>query len=443
MSFRVDSSDWYKPKRYSHFDYRVTKADRHIVQQFVINPEKVKSHAFYPFITFAKKKYKTQINGDGTKYLSKKGQRGLCYSAHLDSQIFSYYAHLLSEKYEQILADNNLSDSVIAFRSLTCANSGDSKCNIHLAKDAFEEIKKVKNCDVYAFDVEKFFDSLDKRHLKKSWARVIGVKELPGDHYNLFKFITSHVVVNKEQLWEVLKIPKNRNTQPTRLCSPEVFRELAKMEVTSSDGTKKPLITHKKSGIPQGSSISAILANIYMLDFDIVIGEEVAKQGGKYFRYCDDILCILPADTSLNVEELVSEEISKIFLKLNSSKTEKSIYREVSGELNCDRPIQYLGFVFTGKSIAIRPQSVSRFRRNAKRRISNAKKSQGKVNLVRAAQGESLVPLRRKKLIEGLTHHGESNFISYGHRAALIMKSTTIKGQLKKLDDFVFQLMDS
>lgn len=441
MSFHVDSGDWYQPKRYSHFDYRLTKADRHIVQQLVTNPQKVKSHAFYPFITFSKKKYKTQINEDGTKYLSKKGQRGLCYSAHLDSQIFSYYAHLLSEKYEQILAANNLSDSVIAFRSLTCVNTGDSKCNIHLAKDAFEEIRKIKNCNVYAFDVEKFFDSLDKRHLKKSWARVLGVKELPDDHYNIFKFITSHIVANKEQLWGVLKIPKNRNTQPSRLCSPEVFRELVKMEMTSSDGTKKPLISHKRSGIPQGSAISAILANIYMLDFDIVIGSEIEKRGGKYFRYCDDILCIIPADTGLNVEELVTEEISKIFLKLNSSKSEKSIYREVSGELKCDRPIQYLGFVFTGKSIAIRPQSISRFRRNAKRRISNAKKSQVKINIVRAAEDLSLLPLRRKKLIESLTHHGGNNFISYGHRAAKIMNSATIKSQLKKLDKFVFELM--
>lgn len=442
MAYKVDSKDWFQTKRYPHFDYRLTKNDRSLVQAIVSDPEKVKSHSFYPFITFEKKKYKTQVNEDGTKFLNRKGSRGLCYSAHLDSQIFSYYSTLLSDKYEKLLADNNLFDNVIAFRSLTCVKTGDPKCNIHLAKEAFAEIENLKNCDVYAFDVEKFFDSLDKKHLKRAWARVLGVSELPKDHYNIFKFITCHAVVSKEHLWEILKIPKSRDTQPTRLCSPEVFRDLTKVEITSLDGTKSPLITHKKTGIPQGSAISAILANIYMIDFDLVISREVTSRGGKYFRYCDDIICIVPSGTEIKIEDLVVEELGKIALKLNGTKTERSIFREVLGEIKCDRPIQYLGFVFNGKSAAIRPQSISRFRRNAKRRIVNAKKSQARINAARMSQALPPIALRRKKLIERLTHHGSSNFSSYGKRAVEIMNSKTIKGQLKKLDEFVFQFMN-
>jgi retron-type reverse transcriptase len=49
-------------------------------------------------------------------------------------------------------------------------------------------------------------------------------------------------------------------------------------------------------GIPQGSPISALLSNIYMFSFDKHMKNYVDSIGGKYFRYCDDMLLIVPSE---------------------------------------------------------------------------------------------------------------------------------------------------
>ena len=50
-------------------------------------------------------------------------------------------------------------------------------------------------------------------------------------------------------------------------------------------------------GIPQGLPISAVLANLYLLDFDKNILDKVVKgKGGFYRRYSDDIIIIANVD---------------------------------------------------------------------------------------------------------------------------------------------------
>ena len=46
--------------------------------------------------------------------------------------------------------------------------------------------------------------------------------------------------------------------------------------------------------IPQGSSISAVYANVYMIDFDKRINDFITSQKGIYRRYCDDIIVVIP-----------------------------------------------------------------------------------------------------------------------------------------------------
>ncbi|WP_257983354.1 reverse transcriptase domain-containing protein, partial [Vibrio parahaemolyticus] len=50
----------------------------------------------------------------------------------------------------------------------------------------------------------------------------------------------------------------------------------------------------ESQGIPQGSPMSGLLSNIYMIDFDIKLKNYAESLNGKYYRYCDDLLCILP-----------------------------------------------------------------------------------------------------------------------------------------------------
>ena len=72
------------------------------------------------------------------------------------------------------------------------------------------------------------------------------------------------------------------------------FRSIRKKQVTDANGVVRPLIQKpnkfdgKRYGIPQGSPMSAILSNIYMLDFDKYCCELANNFGGIYRRYCDD-----------------------------------------------------------------------------------------------------------------------------------------------------------
>ena len=57
---------------------------------------------------------------------------------------------------------------------------------------------------------------------------------------------------------------------------------------------KRPWRYHRRIGVPQGSPISATLANIYMLSADKQLHEYVTSFGGFYMRYSDDFMIVLP-----------------------------------------------------------------------------------------------------------------------------------------------------
>ncbi|WP_329956727.1 hypothetical protein [Photobacterium leiognathi] len=65
-----------------------------------------------------------------------------------------------------------------------------------------------------------------------------------------------------------------------------------------------------------------MLSNIYMFDFDLKMNSFITQFGGKYFRYCDDILFIIPTEYKNIVEQTASIEIENLKLELNKKKTE-------------------------------------------------------------------------------------------------------------------------
>jgi len=108
-------------------------------------------------------------------------------SSHTDSQIFRHYANMLSARYEKIITEEGFAASVLAYRRLDAP-----KCNIHFANDAFDWIEKNSPCLALTFDVKDFFETFDHRQLKQQRKAVLGVEELPPDHYNVFKAITRY-----------------------------------------------------------------------------------------------------------------------------------------------------------------------------------------------------------------------------------------------------------
>lgn len=408
---------WYRSRRYLHFDLPIS-VNRAV--NLVTNPYLVSKHAFFPLINYEITSKKIEKDKSNNKIITKTKKRPISYSSHVDSHIYAYYSQILSLKYEEKVRSANLESSILAFRQL-------GKNNIDFAFEAFNEIKKMGRCSAVALDLSKFFDNLDHSILKSSWAKLLESQKLPNDHFAVFKSLTSFSQVDKINLYSNLGISLNNPRKDRRrVCTAKEFRDIVR---------KNGLIeTNKKTcGIPQGSPISALLSNIYMLDFDIKMKKYVEKIGGKYFRYCDDMLFIVPQEIRDKVAGIAQIEIKSLKVTINTKKTELRTFSYKGSQLCADQMLQYLGFMFDGENIFIRSSSLARFSEKMKRGIRLAKKTKAKHDSIRIRKGLTEKQLYKRKLYSRYTHLGGRNFVTYGLRAANIMKSKSIKRQLKPL----------
>ncbi|ELY5801435.1 group II intron reverse transcriptase domain-containing protein [Cronobacter sakazakii] len=411
---------WFKRRGYLHFDKPIS--ENHALN-IVTNPNLVARHSFLPFITFTSTTFKVQKDKatDTINKISK--TRPIAYSSHVDSHIYSYYASILNDLYEKELLARGISDCVLAFRTL-------NKSNIEFAHEAFEQIKLRGNCSAVALDLSKFFDTLDHLLLKGAWCRLLSTNELPQDHYAVFKSLTKFSKVDRNEVYDLIGISKNnaKHTKTIRkqICSFDDFRNKVR---------KSNLIISNKAGfgIPQGSPISALLSNIYMLDFDTEINKYISSLGGKYFRYCDDMLFIVPSSEKNNVAGEAEKRLFKLKVSLNIKKTEIRDFFVTPLKIKCDKPLQYLGFIFDGHNIFLRSSSLSRYSDRMKRGVRLAKATMKRKNKIRKTKGLSKKNLFKEKIYARYSHVGRRNFLTYGYRASRIMKSKSIRKQLKPL----------
>lgn len=327
---------------------------------------------------------------------------------------------MLTECYERELKARGLEGSVLAFRAL-------GKSNIEFAKEAFDQIQAFGECGVVGLDISGFFDNLDHSILKQKWAAILGQSSLPSDHYNVFKSITKWSSVYRDELYQALGISKhNPKNGRYRVCSPKEFRQKVR-----GGGLIKKNIAAK--GIPQGSPISALLSNIYMLNLDQEVYEMITALGGRYYRYCDDMLFIVPLSWRDNVAGEVVKKIKALRIEINTKKTERRTFTYLNKRLLSDKPLQYLGFLFNGEEVTIRSAALARYSERMKRGVRLAKLTKIKKNRLKIASGRKPTKLYKRKLYEKYSHLGQRNFVRYGFRAADIMNSKAIKRQLTPL----------
>lgn len=100
-------------------------------------------------------------------------------------------------------------------------------------------------------------------------------------------------------------------------------------------GTGFPLIP---AGVPQGLSISNILANIYMLKFD---KRWEKRSGCVCFRYVDDILILFCAENLDEIQSAIQNDEQDFRIKIHDDDSEKN-----QTGLLADREISYLGYTF-------------------------------------------------------------------------------------------------
>lgn len=409
----MELEDWFKVKKYPHIGLPITIKDYHWVKDYVEDPEKIRVHSFLPLIhkSIVKRKFRADSSakarnpsGKRRRRVGKQKIRNIYFASHLDSLIFSKYNEILAAAYEEYVLNEPFNTSVVAYRKIPVSKTGrKNKCNIDFAKAAFEFIQenKAKKLTVVVADVTSFFDNLDHRILKKQWYKVLERRALPTDHYNIFKALTRSRYVKGEQLFEsynksmlvecgVPNLPKKKTIKRKKIQISEFFKEKNAIAYCNKNeflkGNLNLIISENSAkGIPQGSPISATLANIYMLDFDKEVFAKVSSCGGFYQRYSDDIIIVceqqyedeiikFTRDKIQNHTSLVIEpDKTRVFrFEILNTKFKGFEIDESTKQPNYNKVLQYLGFSYDGQRVLIKNAAFSKFYRSMK---SSFKKS--------------------------------------------------------------------
>lgn len=450
---------WFRPKAYEHFTKRLGKKDRGFVHAYVSNQRSVSNHAFLPLIhtCIRERKFKKLDDGSRSHRELKNGvikstakKRQIYYATHLDSQIFSYYSNkVLGPKYEALLKeDSELDKCVLAYRKIKDEN-GKGKGNVHFAKEVFDYIKTQDKCTAMAFDISKFFDSLNHKLLKQIWSRLLKKKSLPKDHFNLYKALTRFHFVELGQVLDTYDI-KHANELKRR--ESEAFckdiDDFKKRFLDNGQIRQNPFTddTGKRCGIPQGTPISAMLANLYLIEFDRKVLSLLDKHGsGLYRRYSDDLVIVCNPAKAKEIEASVMYEIKEICkLEIHPNKTKKHYFdgkQQVfeitqSGELIAGIPLQYLGFEFDGRRPILKSSSLGKFYRKMKKGVRGRAWRASIAKIKKRKNPTTETKLYKSKLYSSFSHLGKykrrGNYLTYAYRAADIMEEPRIRKQVAK-----------
>lgn len=410
MDIRVWKQKNSMKRNYAHFDKKVSLKD---IWGYISDPQNIKEHGFYPFIHYQMINKKFNKN-KGTSMKT----RELCYSAHIDRYIFQYYGYKLNQLYNERVVNDGINDSVIAYRDNLKKN------NIHFAKKAIDFIRDTKSSFIIVGDFTDFFDSLDHKYLKKMLKELMG--RLPEDYYAVFKNITRYSTWDMEYILELNRLSNDKkgirelNQKDLALTLSQFKKYKGKYQKPNTKGY----------GIPQGSAISAVLSNIYMLYFDNIINDYVKRHKGLYMRYSDDFIIILPEkNENLFIEQydyLIKTIKDVDGLKLQLDKTQifqfdnnqiRSCNEIVcQGIINGKNILNYLGFSFDGNIVSIRDKTSSKYYYKMYRKLKTIEKSKGVTKYNNQISNKNLYD---KYSIRG-AFKGKGNFITYVKRAEAV-----------------------
>jgi len=414
------NDEWLKFKKYPHIGKPLTsKKDKRWLKEYIKSPEKISEHKFVPLVhrTLSQRKYRPLENaaknsqGKRQRTVSDKKERHIFFPSHLDSIIYSYYSHLLTKAYEDYLDDKPYGSVAVAYRKIPIGDGqSGNKSNIEFALEAFEfiETNQHRKLSFIVADVSSFFDNLDHRILHRQWKRILKTGDLPNDHYAIFKNLVDNKYVNENELFKrfqhkliierflpndtsqkelkrkkVNKIYNMRHENVVAFCeNDEFFKEatdLIRTDKPYKKGIREKLFKEEKKGIPQGTPVSATLANIYMLDFDERVHSETSLRNAYYQRYSDDMIIVCDQEDEKYFYDLIRKEIEvEANLEIQPKKT--NIYRYEldernnfkggiikNGKVNSNKQLEYLGFMYDGSKVRVKTAGFSKFYRTMKR----------------------------------------------------------------------------
>lgn len=396
-----------KERNYTHFDLPLTEVERTGIS---FSDDDILSHSFWPLLGYIDVERRAKKQPSGQLIFEDK-ERPIKFGSHRDAALLEYYASTLSIKYERFLLTKKFSGSVLAYRKGTGNN-------VDQAKSLFDEIRSRKSCTAIAIDIKGFFDNIDHKVLKSCLQDVYGEPQLTKPAYKIFKRMTEFEWVESE----LLKLRLGaRYGRLGRICSSKEFRDNVRR-------TKPNLINRNRTGIgiPQGTPLSGLYANISLATFDQEAHDHLQSVGGSYRRYSDDIAVLVPDSISPDdILLFLAGRLGAIGLKISEKKTEIRKFSTGSDGLSSDKPFQYLGFTFDGKRILIRQSSLTRY---------YAKMHAGITSKIRAAKNGRVDrdEIFLREPFKRYTHFGQRrNFPRYAYMAAEKMNSPQIRHQIR------------
>lgn len=393
---------------YAHFDYRTDLAR---CWDYISDPARVAAHSFYPFIHY-QQKFKRFVHGQRQDKV-----RDICYAAHIDRCIFQYYSFLLGELYNRRAAALGIDQAAVAYR-----NNQRGKSNIDFAAAAFRFLVNSDQAQVMVGDFSHFFDNLDHAYLKKQWCSLLEVERLPADHWAVYKNVTKYSYMELTDLLTLNSLENNREglRQLNRRA-----KVLPALQLRENKG-----LLHKNNGvgIPQGSPISGLLANMYMLEADQRLQAQVSALGGLYMRYSDDFIIILPGLTTTEAARQFRQVAALLnsFPGLTLQPDKTQYFRYEAGRItNCGAQIDpaanaanpwlcFLGFSFDGQRVNLRDKTLSKFYYRMRKKARTIAASEG---YTWKGHKISMKNLYKTYSVRGM-RQGPGNFLTYARRAS-------------------------
>ncbi|MBX4975175.1 hypothetical protein HJB73_17235 [Rhizobium lentis] len=357
-------------KTYIHFDRNVSP---HQLARIANSPTEVAKNPFLPLLLFHEEWAKFRRDGARTRK-----SRPIRFASRRDAAIFARYRAKLSPLYERQLRKRGIEDVPVAYRRLPKAGGG-NKCNIEIARDIFSFIKQCDGCYVTVVDIKSYFESLEHSRIKAVWEMLIG-RDLPPDHLAVFRAVTKYSVVDIDLLFNRLQMYKkgdgaNRTEKRKRkidvlrtsgfkqICEPTEFRSI----VSGKGAGQASLIQNNgfDFGIPQGTPLSDLIANFYLIEFDEEMNSWSKALGGLYRRYSDDIVIILPtggAPDPMAAKERLQSAIKNYGKQLRIQDKKVAVCEFSSAQTGLSfahlygkasrNGLEYLGFEFDGQTLS-------------------------------------------------------------------------------------------
>lgn len=181
-------------------------------------------------------------------------------------------------------------------------------------------------------------------------------------------------------------------------------------------------------GIPQGSPISGLLANISLIDFDNDI--KTTFPDIFYRRYSDDLVFVCKKEQKDTLLNFINKKIKGSFLSINAKKSFISYFKKVGVNIVCEnvtdglnkalgrKYVDYLGLEFNGSKVFLRKNTIQKLKHKqivkTKKRVFNILKQER----------------RKPKKVRTFTTKNRSNYLK---KAVEVVNNIGIKDQVLKV----------